>query len=498
MIVGFAQPAAAEGAFPFHFVRGAASTTPGTVCVDSYVEPALGVAGVTLDVSVNGVVRDSVTSSLVRSRRVPFADAIDYHRCFAVAAGAVAVSAVATANPDGTGGRPEAVPVLDQLLQVAEVPPPTVPAVPGKPSAQPAGGTAIRVAWGAVNDGGSDLTGYEVRVSKGGAVVRRLVTMATSLTVPGLKLNSSYAVTVRAVNGVGSSPASPAAGIELEAPGTPAKPAASASSATTVRVEWKAPKSTGGPAITGYQVRVSRGGTVVQTVDVAPDKRAVTVSGLEGRTGYSVTVRAKNGVGYSASSIKSSFTTKDWSAAAKWAAKKYGTFTTVTVSGTGDDVITLPRGVKAGILSARHSGGSNFSIQVQDKNGTTTDWAVNRMGAYSGTTVFGMDAWRGTPRQLEITASGEWTIQISAVRTAVGMPSSGKGDGVYLYGGRTRQLAVTHSGSAHFLVYTYASGASGRSHLVNAYGSYRGSVPLTKGPAVIEIVADGSWTAKAG
>jgi hypothetical protein len=47
-------------------------------------------------------------------------------------------------------------------------------------------------------------------------------------------------------------------------------------------------------------------------------------------------------------------------------------------------------------------------------------------------------------------------------------------------------------------VYTYASGASGRSHLVNAYGSYRGSAPLKKGPAVVEVVADGSWTAKIG
>jgi hypothetical protein len=498
MVFGFAEPAAAAAGGPdyFHFLRGSATTTPGSVCVGSYVEPAGGVAGVTLDIALNGVVRDSVTSTLTRSRRVPFTDPIDYHRCFDVAAGPVAVSAVATANPDGTSGRPVAVQVLDQVVRVAEVPPPTAPAAPKKPSVQAAGATALKVSWAPAGDGGSDLTGYEVRVATGGTVIRTVTTTGTSATITGLKARSAYSVTVRARNAVGASPASPAAGLDLETPGKPAKPAATASSATAVKVAWKAPKGTGGPAITGYQVRVYSGSKLVQTVDVAADKRSATVSGLEGRARYSVVVRAKNGVGFSASSTKASVTTKDWSAAAKWAAKKYGTFPTVTLSGTGNKVISLPKGAKAGILTVTHGGTSTFALEVQDKRGATTDWAVNRTGAYSGSTLFGMDTWRGTPRQLEITASGKWTVQISAVRTAAALPSSGKGDGVYLYGGSTRRLELSHNGHRNFVVHKYASGSLGRDSLANSYGTYRGSATLKKGPAIVEVVADGSWTAK--
>ena len=107
-----------------------------------------------------------------------------------------------------------------------------------------------------------------------------------------------------------------------------------------------------------------------------------------------------------------------------------------------------------------------------------------------------MDAWRGKPRQLKIMASGDWTIQISAVRTAVELPGPGRADGVYLYGGGTRRLELSHTGSGNFVVHTYASGSFGRNCLVNSFGSYRGTVPIRKGPAVVEIVADGSWTAK--
>ncbi|MFC0678477.1 fibronectin type III domain-containing protein [Lysobacter korlensis] len=497
MALGLAQPALAAEPSHFHFVRGSATTTPGSVCVDSYVEPAWGVAAVTLDIALNGAVRDSVTSKLTTSKRGSFADSIKYHRCFDIAAGPVAVTAVATANPDSAAGRPVTVAVLDQLLQVAAVRPPTVPAAPGKPSVRATGATSIKVAWGQADDGGSRVTGYEVRVSKG-STVRTVHTTGTSVTVPGLKLHSAYSVTVRARNSVGSSAASPAAGIRLEPPGRPAKPAASAGSATSARLVWTAPKSAGGPPVTGYQIRVLHGSTLVRTVAVAADKRSVTLAGLEGATRYSVDVRAKNAVGYSMRSSKASFTTKGWTGAAKWAAKKYGTFSTVTIRGTGNDLIELPRGAKAGLLSAQHSGAAGFSVKVQDSTRNTTDWPVNTIGAYAGTTVFGMDSWRGTPRHLEIRTSGDWTIRISAVRTAASLPGTGRGDGVYLYDGGTSRLAVTHNGHRNFVVYTYAGGLYGRDHVVNAYGAFRGTAPFKKGPAVVEVLADGSWTTRLG
>jgi hypothetical protein len=45
---------------------------------------------------------------------------------------------------------------------------------------------------------------------------------------------------------------------------------------------------------------------------------------------------------------------------------KWGTFKTQTFSGTGDDVIQLPVAVKAGYLTASHSGEANFAIWSLD------------------------------------------------------------------------------------------------------------------------------------
>jgi hypothetical protein len=494
MTLGLARPAAADPLDHLHFYRGSATARPGSVCVESYVEPAVGVAAVRLDIAVGGVVRDSVTTTLAGASRGYRADSIDYARCFDVAAGTVAVAAVATVNPDANAGRPVTVPVIDRMLEVTAKPRPTAPAAPRKPSLQAAGASSIKVGWSKVHDGGGGAPAYEVRVTRGATVVRTLTTSGTSVTVPGLKLHAVYSVTLRAKNRVGSSAASPTAGIRLEAPGRPAKPSAASGTATSVKIAWTAPKS-GGPT-TGYQVRVFRGSKLVTSVSVAADKRSATVSGLEGGTRYGVEVRAKNGVGSSASSARASVRTKDWSAAARWAGKKFGTFPTVTVSGTGNEVVTLPRGATAGLVTARHSGTAGFAVDLQDKHGSQIDRLVNGTGAYSGTTVFGMYARPGAPQRLKVTASGDWTIRIGAVRTAAELPASAKGDGVYLYAGGTRRLSATHTGNRNFSVLTYASGFYGYNHLVNAVGGYRGTVPFRKGPAVVEVVADGSWTAK--
>jgi hypothetical protein len=495
MTIGIAVPAAAAAPASFHFVRGSVTTTPGSVCVDAYVEPAVGVPAVTLDIALNGVVRDSVTSTLSTSSRGSHTDSIKYSRCLDAPSGSVQVTAVATASPSYAGGRPVATQVLDTTVKVTAAPRPTVPTAPAKPALRAVSATAIKVSWGAVSASDA-VTGYEVRVSRGGSVVRTVKATGTSTTISGLKRSASYSVSVRARNAVGASAASRSASIRLAQPAKPQKPAVGSTSATSAKITWKAPKSTGGPAILGYQVRVLRGSKVVKTIDVAADKRSAALSGLDGRTRYSVDVRARNVVGASARSAKGTFTTKGWSAEATWAAKEYGTFGTVTFRGSGNKVLTLPRGAKAGILAARHTGASTFSIEVRDSAGGVVDQSVTHSGAYSGSTVFGMDSWRGTPRTLKITASGSWTIEVRAIRTAAALPKTGRSDGVYLVRGDAKRLALTHSGHSNFSVYRYASGPKGRAHLINAFGGYRGNVSVPKGPAVVEIVADGKWTAK--
>jgi hypothetical protein len=53
-------------------------------------------------------------------------------------------------------------------------------------------------------------------------------------------------------------------------------------------------------------------------------------------------------------------------------------------------------------------------------------------------------------------------------------------------------LKFTHTGSSNFVVEGVGNGDG---LLVNEIGKYSGVVPVTDGPSVIVITADGSWTA---
>jgi hypothetical protein len=178
-----------------------------------------------------------------------------------------------------------------------------------------------------------------------------------------------------------------------------------------------------------------------------------------------------------------------------WYATTYGSFTPVKASGAGDDVITLPAGAKAGIIVATYSGSDNFSIQGLDKtNQPTTDLAVNTIGAYSGTTAFGLETLGGSSdATLQVTADAAWTITISPISTAAALPASGTGDGVFKYDGAAKTWAITGSGTGNFSVQQYS--ASPLPNLaVNEIGAYSGKVPADAGPSIVVIGADGAWT----
>lgn len=135
-----------------------------------------------------------------------------------------------------------------------------------------------------------------------------------------------------------------------------------------------------------------------------------------------------------------------------WADKKYGTFAPITQSGRGDNILTLPVGAKAAIVTATHNGSSNFSLSVLDAaNSPTGDLLVNTIGAYTGTTAYGFTAF-GVGTSLQVTADGTWTITISPVSSGPTLATSGTGDGVFLYSGKAGKLTATYSGSSNFTV----------------------------------------------
>jgi len=181
-----------------------------------------------------------------------------------------------------------------------------------------------------------------------------------------------------------------------------------------------------------------------------------------------------------------------------WADEQFGNFAPLTQSGTGDNIITLPKGATAGIVTATHDGSSNFVINVLDAaNQSTADLLVNTIGAYTGATAYGLTAL-GDGVSLQITADGNWTITLSPISAAPALVGAGSGDAVFLYTGPAEPLTVAHSGESNFVV-TEDTGASfSFGLLINEIGAYTGTVPMSAGPSIVTVRADGAWTLQAG
>ena len=177
-----------------------------------------------------------------------------------------------------------------------------------------------------------------------------------------------------------------------------------------------------------------------------------------------------------------------------WANSAFGSFAPVTQTGKGDNIITLPTGAKAAIVTAAHDGSSNFSLSVLDaSNASTGQLLVNTIGAYKGTSVYGFTAL-GKGTAIQVTADGNWTIVISPVSAAPALVPAGIGDGVFLYSGQAGKLAATHDGSSNFAVTEETNKALHFGLLINEIGAYSGTVPLSSGPSVIVVGAAGNWT----
>jgi len=169
----------------------------------------------------------------------------------------------------------------------------------------------------------------------------------------------------------------------------------------------------------------------------------------------------------------------------------FGTFAALSKSGRGDGIVKVPVDAVGAIVTATHSGSSNFAIEALDAGNKTTGLLVNEIGNYRGVTMFTADE---APVKLKVTADGSWTVKIAPVSSAKTATSSnsGSGDAVLLYEGIAADWKFTHSGSSNFAV-KYLS-TEGNDLLVNEIGKYSGIVPAAAGPAVVVINADGKWT----
>lgn len=173
--------------------------------------------------------------------------------------------------------------------------------LPGAPRAVSALTTdaGTTVTWSPpASDGGSAVTGYIVRI--GGTEVS-LPPTASSHTDTA-HAGGSQAVSVTATNGVGEGPATTLQSTWLSAPGPVVHLAAGVEARSgTLRVTWSEPEV--GQPITGYDVILSRAGTVLDREPGLPaDTIGMWWSGLPAGL-YAITVVAHNDQGSSATSV---------------------------------------------------------------------------------------------------------------------------------------------------------------------------------------------------
>ncbi len=183
-------------------------------------------------------------------------------------------------------------------LTVTTPPDTTAPSVPAGLTASAATISSFIFKWNAATDNVA-VTAYEV--FRDGVSLGQTAAPATSLTVIGLALGTTYAMTVRARDAAGnwSAPSAPRTVTTLADTTPPSIPAGLVASAATINsltLSWNA--STDNVGVTAYEI--FRGSVSLGTTAAL----AFNLTGLAPNTGYSLRVRARDAAGkWSAQSV---------------------------------------------------------------------------------------------------------------------------------------------------------------------------------------------------
>jgi len=153
------------------------------------------------------------------------------------------------------------------------------------------------------DDGGSEITNYEYSFNNSSWTALSPADATSPVTVSGLTQNTAYTVYLRAVNAVGSGPASTGVSFTTDGipTGTTTITSVSSISRTTATVNFTT--TAGGGAITGYDYYLS------SWVDAGVSSSPKNLTGLTASTGYTVYMRPKNAYGVGSQSAGVAFTT---------------------------------------------------------------------------------------------------------------------------------------------------------------------------------------------
>lgn len=195
---------------------------------------------------------------------------------------------------------------------------------------------------------------------------------------------------------------------------------------------------------------------------------------------------------------------------ATWADKTYGTFSPVSrLNQGGTAIVDFGNNITAGLvkIDTTNLGNYDFTVEVlATDNSTVIDTLVIAADSYSGTTAFGLVATAGqTPGALKITTNNavSWSVLISPVSSApqgpLSSPSDTQDDTVYLYGGAASTLhAQTFTPNQGIVVTQFFGPKTAASTLVNSPTMVDQNGPISAGPSVVTIKANGSWNVTVG
>jgi len=258
----------------------------------------------------------------------------------------------------------------------------TAPDAPIDLSAAASGLSRINLSWKAPSDdGGADISGYQIEVSSNGSsnwtdLVSDTQSKATTYADENLAVGTTRYYQIRAINSIGTGPVSnisSATTDALTAPSAPTNLSVAASSPTTINLSWSAPSDNGGSPISGYQIEVSPNGTSNWT-DLISNTRSVlrvyTHENLSPETTRYYRIRAINSSGTGpASSVRSARTNPLTAPSAP---------TGLTATATGHTTIylswTAPTGTGGTVITG-------YTIEVSEDTGSTWKVLVNNTGS---------------------------------------------------------------------------------------------------------------------
>lgn len=212
----------------------------------------------------------------------------------------------------------------------------TVPGAPTIGTATGGNATASVTFTPPASDGGSAIIDYTVTSTPG----NKTANFASSpITVSGLSNGTAYTFAVTARNAIGSSVASAASNTVTPAAAPPVAPGAPTIGTATpgngsATVTFTAPASNGGSAILDYTATATDGISTFTQVLLGSIAAPITVSGLTNGVAYTITIKARNGVGTGSSSAPSNSVTPATAPGAPTTVSAVGGNASATVSFT--------------------------------------------------------------------------------------------------------------------------------------------------------------------